>query len=281
MAPKSQKFNISLPHDLVKKVDAQAKKEYRTRSEVIREALRSYLSNNDPARSIHSLAEDARRHSHFDKALELIDQALVAYQKEQDILGFAEALASKVITLRQLYDQSKNSNYLILAKHTADSAVEIARQSGNKQTLALPLENLAKIFVDMQDFDQAAKAYKEALENMEQNPFPIHDRPAYVDQMKAKYQLCLYLSGKKEALREAEKLADKIMGEKDPSEQDKEIWAVITYISIAEAASRIDPTSKDLAKQVLGKALKIASKSSSEQLIPLKEKVEKKLEELK
>lgn len=39
----SQTFNIALPKDLVKKVDAQAKKEYRNRSELIREALRIYM----------------------------------------------------------------------------------------------------------------------------------------------------------------------------------------------------------------------------------------------
>lgn len=39
----SQAFNIVLPKELVKKVDAVAKKEYRNRSELIREALRVYL----------------------------------------------------------------------------------------------------------------------------------------------------------------------------------------------------------------------------------------------
>ena len=39
----TQTFNISLPKDLVKKVDKFAKKEYRNRSELIKEALRVYL----------------------------------------------------------------------------------------------------------------------------------------------------------------------------------------------------------------------------------------------
>lgn len=41
----TQTLNIALPKDLVKKVDAQAKKEYRNRSELIREALRVYLAD--------------------------------------------------------------------------------------------------------------------------------------------------------------------------------------------------------------------------------------------
>lgn len=42
-----QTFNIALPKDLVKKVDQVAKKEYRNRSELIREALRIYLRRRD------------------------------------------------------------------------------------------------------------------------------------------------------------------------------------------------------------------------------------------
>ena len=41
----TQTFNIALPKDLVKKVDAMAKKEYRNRSELIREALRVYMKD--------------------------------------------------------------------------------------------------------------------------------------------------------------------------------------------------------------------------------------------
>jgi metal-responsive CopG/Arc/MetJ family transcriptional regulator len=39
----TQTFNISLPRELVKRVDQLAKKEYRSRSSFIREALRIYL----------------------------------------------------------------------------------------------------------------------------------------------------------------------------------------------------------------------------------------------
>lgn len=39
----TQSFNIVLPKELVRKVDAVAKKEYRNRSELIREAARVYL----------------------------------------------------------------------------------------------------------------------------------------------------------------------------------------------------------------------------------------------
>jgi len=41
----TQTFNIALPISLVKKVDERAKKDYKNRSELIREALRIYLQD--------------------------------------------------------------------------------------------------------------------------------------------------------------------------------------------------------------------------------------------
>ena len=41
----TQTLNISLPKDLVKRIDSFAKKEYRNRSEFIREAVRIYLKD--------------------------------------------------------------------------------------------------------------------------------------------------------------------------------------------------------------------------------------------
>ena len=41
----TQTLNIALPKELVKKVDQVAKKEYKNRSELIREALRIYLKD--------------------------------------------------------------------------------------------------------------------------------------------------------------------------------------------------------------------------------------------
>jgi len=43
----TQTLNIALPKELVKKVDAVARREYRNRSELIREALRVYLKDQD------------------------------------------------------------------------------------------------------------------------------------------------------------------------------------------------------------------------------------------
>jgi len=43
----TQSFNIVLPKELVQKIDAVAKIEYRNRSELIREAVRRYVTDID------------------------------------------------------------------------------------------------------------------------------------------------------------------------------------------------------------------------------------------
>lgn len=53
----TQTFNISLPEELVKKVDQRAKKEYRNRSELIREALRVYLNDAQEWQAIFGYGE--------------------------------------------------------------------------------------------------------------------------------------------------------------------------------------------------------------------------------
>lgn len=57
----TQTFNISLPKELVKKVDRVAKKEYRNRSELIREALRVYLNDMENWEKIFTAGKEAGR----------------------------------------------------------------------------------------------------------------------------------------------------------------------------------------------------------------------------
>ena len=47
MYMQTQTLNIALPRDLIKKVDAFADKEYRNRSELMREALRVYIARSE------------------------------------------------------------------------------------------------------------------------------------------------------------------------------------------------------------------------------------------
>ena len=55
----TQTFNIALPRELVKKVDKVAKREYKNRSEFIREALRMYLIKMEKWSRIFKAGEKA------------------------------------------------------------------------------------------------------------------------------------------------------------------------------------------------------------------------------
>ena len=54
-------LNIALPKELVKKVDEVAKKEYKNRSELIREALRIYLKDIEGWQQIFKAGEKTAR----------------------------------------------------------------------------------------------------------------------------------------------------------------------------------------------------------------------------
>jgi CopG family transcriptional regulator / antitoxin EndoAI len=57
----TQTLNIALPEDLVKKTDELAKKEYRNRSELIREALRVYIERKSTWDTIFAIGEKAAK----------------------------------------------------------------------------------------------------------------------------------------------------------------------------------------------------------------------------
>lgn len=57
----TQTLNIALPKELVKKVDELAQKEYRNRSELIRQALRVYLEEKSGWEQIFKAGEKAMK----------------------------------------------------------------------------------------------------------------------------------------------------------------------------------------------------------------------------
>lgn len=71
--------NIALPKDLVKKADEIAKKEYRSRSELIREALRVYIERKSTWDEIFAIGEKAAKRAGI-KNEEEINQIVSDYR---------------------------------------------------------------------------------------------------------------------------------------------------------------------------------------------------------
>ena len=69
----TQTLNIALPKELVRQVDKVAKKEYKNRSELIREALRVYLIKMDKWSRIFEAGEKAAKKAGIKSPAELDD----------------------------------------------------------------------------------------------------------------------------------------------------------------------------------------------------------------
>ncbi len=78
----TQTLNIALPTELVKKVDLVAKKEYRNRSELIREALRIYLEDKSDWEKIFKLGEKVMQEMGI-KGEEDVNRMVYEYRHKQ------------------------------------------------------------------------------------------------------------------------------------------------------------------------------------------------------
>lgn len=75
-----QTFNISLPRDLVKAMDDVAKQEYRNRSDLIREAVRSYLTDVNAWDSLYNYGANMSKVKNI-KSEEEVNKIVGNYRK--------------------------------------------------------------------------------------------------------------------------------------------------------------------------------------------------------
>jgi tetratricopeptide (TPR) repeat protein len=230
----------------------------------------------ETGRELHGKAETAREiEGNFLKALELTDQATIAYSKENDLLGLAEVQASRFIIFKHLFQSTGDEAYLILGRNAALSGVEIARLSGIKEALALPLFNLGKAYFEMKDWKNAVKAYQEAADNIESNPPKEHDRPAVKLDIKGHLYTAEYLNGDKSALERAIETAEELKNTDEISQYNKDVWLSGAYLRIAVMQKYSQ--NADLAQEYLEKARQVIE--SNEELKLRKGQLEK-VEEL-
>lgn len=204
-------------------------------------------------RQLHGQAEQAREEGNFLKALQLTDEAMVAYQEAGDELGFAEIQASRFLTLRHLFEKTDSKHYLVLARHAAMASVEIAETSGNKEALAIPLFNLAKAQESLGQLDEAIESYRKAVDNIVNNPPATHNRPSVIADFKVHLTTAEYKNGDKTALERAiSALSD--LEKADEESYNKNVWLSGGHMRIAEILREDNP---EEAKKHLQKAKEI------------------------
>ena len=206
------------------------------------------------ARQIHLKAEEEREKEEFLKALQFLDEATFLYQEEGDYSGMAEVQSSRFLTLRHLYEETGDKNYLVLAGYAARAGVDIARKSAKPEALAIPLYNYAKSKQDLGDYQEAVEIYKEALANMVKNPPKEHNRSSVVDDMTVHMSVCEYLAGDKSALPRAEKALIELQNDEESNKYNQDVWVSGGYMDIAKMLIDDDPKR---AREYLEEARKI------------------------
>lgn len=202
-------------------------------------------------REIHGREEQARESGDFLDALRLSDEAMLAYQEDGDDAGFAEIHAARFLILRHLFEKTNYKPYLILAKFSAMSSVEIAEHSGDKTALAIPYQNLAKIEEDLEEYKDAIDNYTKSLEHLEKYPPATHNRPGVVADFKIHLHLCELRSGDKSALPKLEEAIEELKnsGEKEVSDYNFNVWLSGAYMKMAEILAKDNPEKAKVALQ--------------------------------
>lgn len=207
------------------------------------------------ARLIHAQAEDAReKKQDFLTSLQLVDQATIEYQKEHDLLGLAEVQATRANAFKHLYQQTNFKPYLLLALHSSQAGVDIAKASHNSSALALPYFKLGEIHRELKQYKKAVSAYQKAVDVMATTPPQLHHRPAVLLNFQNHLYTCLYLSGNKTALAKAESTAKQLAKTKEPSSYHHHVWLSGAYLRLAEMLLKDNPPK---AKSYLKQAKKI------------------------
>lgn len=198
------------------------------------------MSVESKGREIHGRAEILRERGETIEALKLYQEAFKAYQEDNDLLGFSEAQAAEVIALIHLWEKTNFEGWLVRAKHTAMSSVEMAEKSGIKEALSLPYSKLGKVQEALGELDEAVGSYKRSYDLLISNPPPEHGiRPAMQADFKLHWLIAAYMSGDKSVLEQIEE-SIKDLEAADEVKSNKDIWLSGAHMRVAEALKEED-----------------------------------------
>ncbi len=205
---------------------------------------------NTPGRDSHGKAESSREHGDFLEALQWTDQTLLEYQKENNVEGITDILASRSITLRHLFEKTGDRTFLIIARHEAMAGVEVARNGNHPSALVMPLLRLAQVQEELSEFGDALHSYTAAIETFEKNPPEAHNRPAVLLDMKIRATICAYKNGDTTGIPKVLSLLAELESS-DEWKYNKDVWVSGGYMNLALLLKDSDP---EAAKKHLEKA---------------------------
>lgn len=233
--------------------------------------------NSEKGRALHSQAEHAReKQQDFIKSLTLLDQAILAYQQDGDPRGLSEALQSKSSAWKHIAQKTGDRTFLVLAKHDSLAGVEIAESLEDKSGIAMAYRGLAKIFDELEIWDDAKKFFSKALEAFDACPPRENNRPAVRSDMKAHLSFASYMSGDKSAITLMNEAIDELAADTEEDRYNRDVWLSGAHM---RTARMLKQENTQIARDHLGVARRIIE--SNKELVLRKQQLQKLEEEFK
>lgn len=208
-------------------------------------------------REIHAKSLRLREDKKFLESLQLDYEALREYALEKDSLSFAEILSMHAKTLIHEYKNTKFRAYLIMAKHLAMAAVDIANESGDISQTVLPNFTLGEVASEEGDLVTAEVAYERAVKRLETHPPERHNRKSVLANFKIHLTTTQYKKGDKSALDKAELALKDLEKSKDANPYEYAVWLSGAHMRIAEMLKEDDPKKAkehlNMAKEIIDK----------------------------
>lgn len=208
------------------------------------------MSTYKSASEAHRMSEELRENDKHVEALQLIEIAIVDYQKEGNYVGLTKALQSRILIYKHLFFLSNDEVYAILAIQDAESSLRIAEKHNLHDVLSSCYFRLGEAENLFKNYANAVDNFKKALEkysgsNAEKGDYKYHLGEAL-------YRTGNVAEGKEVMLQGLEEIQN------NRNEVDSfliNVWESGCYIKLAELLKNDEP---DKAKEYLNKAEKIS-----------------------
>lgn len=202
------------------------------------------------AKEIHKKAEVEREKDNHLEALRLIEEAIVAYQKESNYSGLTKVLQSRVLTYKHLFLLSKDVVFALLAQKDAESSLEIAQRNSLEDKYSSCYYRLGEVSMLFKDYLLAEENYKKALDQYQGSKSEKGDYRYHLGE--AMYRSGNKKEGKSVLLQGLSEIQDNA-NEVDPFLIH--VWESGCYMRLAELLVNDEPKQ---AKEYFDKAKEIA-----------------------
>lgn len=123
-------------------------------------AMSTFSSPND----LHRKSEEARENDQLQESLDLIEDAIVEYEDEENFEGVARAMQSKVLSFKHLFLLNGDLKYREFAKEAADESLRIATRHNLENVLSSCYFRLGEVANLFEDYDSAVKNFQKSLD---------------------------------------------------------------------------------------------------------------------